>query len=81
MLMGFAVGCQPPPPPSPELAYCEELFAIVERYLLPIGGRGQQHDRQADFALALCHRGSLAEGVAILEDKPQRARWPLPQRQ
>lgn len=77
------VGCQPASPPArnPELAYCEELFAIHERYLLPRGFDGNdRRDPMADLAVDLCRRGRAQEGIPILEGKLRRARWPLPER-
>lgn len=75
------VGCQPPPPQSRELAYCEEMFAIHERHLLPRDFDGnERRDPMADLAVDLCRRQRLGEGIAILEGKLRRARWPLPER-
>jgi hypothetical protein len=75
------VGCQPAPPPSRELSYCEELFAIHERYLLPRGFDGnQRRDATADLAVDLCRRGRANEGIPILAGKLRSARWPLPER-
>lgn len=75
------VGCQPAPPPSREQAYCEELFAIHERYLLPLGFDGnERRDPMADLAVDLCRRGRASEGLPILEGKLRAARWPLPVR-
>lgn len=74
-------GCQPAPTPSRELAYCEELFAIHERHLLPLGFDGnERRDPMADLAVNLCRRGRAQEGIPILESKLRRARWPLPER-
>ena len=82
VLLALAAGCQPKPAPSPELAYCEAMFATFERYLLPIDLDGnQRRDPMADLAVDLCRRGRLAEGIPILEGKLNRARWPLPPRQ
>ncbi|MBM3619386.1 MAG: hypothetical protein FJX20_01745 [Alphaproteobacteria bacterium] len=75
------VGCQPAPTPSRDVAYCEELFAIHERYLLPRGFDGNdRRDPRADLAVDLCRRGRTQEGIPILEDRLRRARWPLPER-
>ena len=75
------VGCQPAQPPSREQAYCEELFAIHERYLLPRGFDGNElRDPMADLAVDLCRRGRAQEGIPILESKLRRASWPLPER-
>lgn len=76
-----AAGCQPAAPPSRELAYCEEMFAIHERYLLPRDFDGnERRDPMADLAVDLCRRNRADEGIPILETKLRRARWPLPQR-
>jgi len=75
------VGCQPPAPRSPEQAYCEEMFAIFERHLMPIDWAGnERRDPMADLAVDLCRRNRTQEGIPILEAKLRRARWPLPQR-
>jgi hypothetical protein len=75
------VACQPVPTPSRELAYCEELFAIHERYLLPRGFDGnERRDPMADLAVDLCRRQRFNEGISILEGKLRSARWPLPER-
>lgn len=77
----LAAGCAAKQPPSPELAYCEEMFAIFERYLMPMDWAGnERRDPQADLAIDLCRRGRLNEGIPILEYKLRRARWPLPQK-
>jgi hypothetical protein len=79
----LVAGCQSTPstPPSRELAYCEEMFAIFERYLMPMDWEGnERRDPQADLAVDLCRRNRLNEGIPILEGKLRRARWPLPQR-
>ncbi len=74
-------GCQPAPPPSRDLAYCEALFATHERYLLPLGFDGnERRDPMADLAVDLCRRDRTQEGIPILEGKLRRARWPLPER-
>jgi hypothetical protein len=81
LVMMLASACAPKAPPSPELAYCEEMFAIFERYLMPMDWNGnERRDPQADLAIDLCRRGRHVEGIPILEYKLRRARWPLPQR-
>lgn len=80
-LLPLIAGCQTPAPPSRELAYCEEMFAIHERYLLPRGFDGdERRDPMADLAVDLCRRQRPQEGIAILEAKLRQARWPLPTR-
>ncbi len=75
------VGCQPAPPLSREQAYCEEMFAIFERHLMPMDWQGnERRDPMADLAVDLCRRNRAQEGIPILEGKLRRARWPLPQR-
>ncbi len=77
----LVAGCQPAPTPSRDLAYCEELFAIHERYLLPRGFDGNdRRDPMADLAVDLCRRNRAQEGIPILEGKLRQARWPLPER-
>lgn len=74
-------GCQQLAPPSPELAYCEEMFSIFERHLMPMDWEGnERRDPMADLAVDLCRRNRANEGIPILEGKLRRARWPLPQR-
>lgn len=80
-LLVLLAGCQPAAPRTPEVAYCEEMFAIFERYLMPMDWAGnERRDPQADLAVDLCRRGRANEGIPILEYKLRRARWPLPQR-
>ncbi len=78
-LLALLGACEPKPPPSPELAYCEEMFATFDRYLQPRDFDGNdRRDPMADLAIDLCRRGRLAEGIPILEQKLRRANWPLP---
>jgi hypothetical protein len=73
-------GCQPPAPQTREQAYCEEMFAIFERHLMPMDWEGnERRDPMADLAVDLCRRNRAHEGIPILEGKLRRARWPLPQ--
>lgn len=69
-----------PTSPTGELAYCEQLFAIHERYLKRQGFYGEHNDPKADLGISLCRDRRLAEGIAILEGKLTRARFPLPAR-
>jgi hypothetical protein len=80
-LVVLIAGCQPPAPRSPEVAYCEEMFAIFDRYLQPRDFDGnERRDPMADLGVDLCRRNRANEGIAILEGKLRRARWPLPER-
>ncbi|MBX3501191.1 MAG: hypothetical protein KF889_17260 [Alphaproteobacteria bacterium] len=81
VLPPLLAGCQAPAPPSRELAYCEEMFAIHERYLLPRDFHGnERRDPMADLAVDLCRRNRANEGIPILEHKLRQWRWPLPAR-
>lgn len=81
VLLPLLAGCQPPAPRSPDLAYCEDMFATFDRYLQPRGFDGnERRDPMADLAVDLCRRNRTAEGIPILENKLRRANWPLPQR-
>lgn len=79
----FIVSAQPlrNPAQGAELAYCEQLFALHERYLSHLARRGSQmRDGRADLAIDLCRRQRTAEGIPILEGKLTRARFELPSR-
>lgn len=81
LLLPPIAGCQPPAPQSRELAYCEEMFAIHERYLQPRDFDGnERRDPMADLAVDLCRRNRAHEGIPILESKLRRSGWPLPPR-
>lgn len=70
-----------PPQPGRERNYCEQLYEMTYRYVVPVHRRtGYVRDGMADLAVDRCRNGRFAEGIPILEAKLQGSRIPLPER-
>jgi hypothetical protein len=70
-----------PPEAARELNYCERLYEMTYRYVVPVRRTfGYVRDGMADLAIDRCHQGRFAEGIPILEAKLQSSRIPLPER-
>lgn len=63
-----------------DLAYCESLYAMFERYVpsLSKGHNAGGYDAQA--AVDQCRQGNTAAGIASLEKKLRDNRFTLPPR-
>lgn len=80
-LMASAQQTMPQTDIRSDRAYCEQLFVIHERYLVPRGFYGQfRGDAGADLGIDLCRRQRTAEGISILERKLTTAGFRLPER-
>lgn len=70
-----------PPEAARELNYCERLYEMTYRYVVPVPRTvGYIRDSMADLAIDRCRTGRSAEGIPILEAKLQHSRIPLPDR-
>ena len=70
-----------PPQPARERNYCERLYEMTYRYVVPVRrATGYVRDGMADLAVDRCRNGRFAEGIPILEAKLQGSRIPLPER-
>ena len=80
LIIPMQVEAQPPRATS-ERNYCELLYEMSYRYVVPVGRRGTSiRDGMADLAVDRCRNGRFAEGIPVLEAKLQGARIPLPDR-
>lgn len=70
-----------PAPAVRDLAYCERLYDMHDRYVVRLKpGGSQMRDGMADLAVDRCRNGRLVEGIPVLETKLQQAKIPLPDR-
>jgi len=68
-------------PVAQELAYCERLYDMHDRYVARIQRSSSiMRDPMADLAVDRCRKGRFAEGIPVLENKLQQARLSLPER-
>ncbi len=64
-----------------DLAYCERLYEMHERYVARIKRfGGTARDGMADAAIDRCRNGRFADGIPVLETKLAQAKIPLPER-
>jgi hypothetical protein len=63
-----------------DLAYCENLYAIWERYLAPRGESRSTSGVDALAAVDQCRRGDTAAGIPVLEKKLRDGLFTLPRR-
>lgn len=69
------------PSPTRDLAYCERLYEMHERYAIRLAFNGRpMRDGMADLAVDRCRNGRFGEGIPVLEVKLQNVRVPLPDR-
>ena len=69
------------PQAARELNYCERLYEMTYRYVVPVSpNTGYLRDGMADLAVDRCRNGRFAEGIPVLEAKLQGSRIPLPER-
>lgn len=62
-----------------ELTYCENLYALYDRYLAP-RGESRSASVEAVSAVEQCRRGETAAGIAALEKKLRDSLFSLPPR-
>jgi hypothetical protein len=68
-------------PAARELNYCERLYEMTYRYVVPIRKTSAaMRDAMADLAVDRCRNGRFDEGIPILEAKLQSSLIPLPER-
>jgi hypothetical protein len=65
---------------SSDLAYCEQLYAIWERYIAVRGQGRISGGVDAIASVDQCRRGNLAGGIPALEKKLLGNRFTLPAR-
>ena len=74
----------PPPPDSPDLAYCRALSAIYVRYIghdLQYGDYARRRaNNDAQVAVTKCEQGDAASAIPILERELTTNKFTLPTR-
>jgi hypothetical protein len=63
-----------------DLAYCESLYAMFERYVPSLSKGHNAGGYDADAAVDQCRHGNTAAGIAVLEKKLRDNRFSLPAR-
>ena len=63
-----------------DLSYCENLYAIYDRYIAPRGESRSTSGVDAIAAVEQCRRGNTAAGIAVLEKKLRDGLFSLPRR-